>query len=35
MFENKEVMALWEEFTHDGMTRVIAGDHLMWVYGKV
>ena len=35
MFENKKVMALWEEFTHDGMTRVTAEDHLMWAYGKV
>ena len=35
MFENKEVMALWEEFTHDGMTRVTAEDHLMWAYAKV
>ena len=35
MFENKEVMALWEEFMHEGMTRVAAEDHLMWAYGKV
>ena len=35
MFENKEVMALWEEFTNDGRTRVTAEDHLMWAYGKV
>ena len=35
MFENKEVMALWEEFTNDDMTRVTAEDYLMWAYGKV
>ena len=35
MFENKEAMALWEEFRNDGMTRVTAEDHLMWAYRKV
>ena len=35
MFENKEGMNLWEQFSNEGMTRVAAEEHLMWANSKV